>query len=99
MYSVIFSANARVLNLVEMISAESGWMVSEWKCSIDPDTNICTKSRRVQCSNYEPEVHLRRPGIQMPPIVDRRKSETVERSLMKCTGNKPPEYESCSACP
>ena len=86
-----------------MISAEAGWMVSEWECRIDPDTNLCIKSRRVECPD-ESEVHLRRPGLQMAPIVDRRKSEMpshieLSEPSNKCSGNKPNEYAPCSACP
>ena len=77
----------------------SGWLVSDWECSID-EYGQCTKRRTVKCG-HNPTVELRRPALishhqQSYPQPTQSHSTGSRR---KCqAGQKPADSETCTSC-
>lgn len=80
----------------------SGWLVSDWECSIN-ESGQCTKRRTVKCGN-NPTVELRRPALishhqQSYPQPTQSHLSTTGQSRRKCqAGQKPAESETCASC-
>lgn len=80
----------------------TGWLVSDWECSIN-ESGQCTKRRTVKCG-HNPAVELRRPALishhqQSYPQPTQNHSPTTASSRRKCqAGQKPAESETCTSC-
>ena len=82
----------------------SGWLVSDWECSIN-ESGQCTKRRTVKCG-HNPTVELRRPALishhqqsYSQPTQSQHSPTQTGSSRRKCqAGQKPADSETCTSC-